>query len=456
MPLKIIFAFSLLIFLVIPSHSATNTIHPLAEKTIEDLKEIHKILLEKSYLTNPAYEQWLNTGFEKSLEMAKKVNSHGGYTAVLSFYLAGFKKDHLQIRFLSKNSPAEWPGFLVGKINKNYEVISSNSKLKTDTPPLGAKLINCDGKSPQELLQLNVYPFYAIAYESDSELFTPLIFLDRQNPWFYRPKKCLFHIERQYKEYTLSWFPETFDRGQFRGKPLMDYLYEKSNDFDVSEFGKNTLWVSIPTFMPPIDSEAYKKSPYAQMIAKQNGWDNPEAVNKKVRIDKALQNLKNKKIIVLDVRGNTGGTLLEGWRLLENIYGEQYSSNIFNEIPVPLSSVKAKVFVLTDNRCASACWAFVGWAKKFNIIHVGRPTHSFDMCGDPYGVPLPSGFAQLIIPSSCNDEETLRLTKEGKPFIPTYFFDGDIRDTQNIQKWLLSLLPHIPSPQPVRYKIIKQ
>lgn len=73
------------------------------------------------------------------------------------------------------------------------------------------------------------------------------------------------------------------------------------------------------------------------------------------------------------------------------------------------------------------------------MVHIGKPTSSFDGCSCFNSEKLPSGLGILNVPD-CSEAEVILHP----PHMPEYVFDGDISDTKAIQAWVLKLAETTP------------
>jgi len=131
-------------------------------------------------------------------------------------------------------------------------------------------------------------------------------------------------------------------------------------------------------------------------------WGGKDLVSK---FDQALEQFKNSKGVVIDVRGNGGGSdqmadevngrltekaivsSIDFWRKAGS---DQYQKTIGWVKPRGPWTYKGRLAVLIDEGCASACEHFVSGIEAMgNVLLVGRPTNGAG--GGPTGVSLPDG-----------------------------------------------------------------
>ena len=102
----------------------------------------------------------------------------------------------------------------------------------------------------------------------------------------------------------------------------------------------------------------------------------------------------------------------------------------------PQSPVHARVYVLTDYGCASACLSFVDEMMRFpGVRQIGTETFIHRRSGGvadrwtffPVG-PASSGWGRMLREN--------RKRGEDQPWVPTYKFDGNIEDSMAVERWV--------------------
>jgi hypothetical protein len=105
----------------------------------------------------------------------------------------------------------------------------------------------------------------------------------------------------------------------------------------------------------------------------------------------------------------------------------------------PSNPVRARVYVLTDYGCGSACIAFVDEMMRFpGVTLIGAETHVDRRSGGyPGGVELPSGLVVVRMGRMVR-EGRARGENEAWAPAPDNRFPGDISDTEGVKRWILS------------------
>jgi hypothetical protein len=183
--------------------------------TAQDLTAIHDILRDNSPAMvvkrdSAHFRSWLDEGLRQARSKLPQVRDAKGYYYVVRYYVAGFRDSHIQFgpnRQSGVNlSGYAWPGFMLGYRNGGYEVAFRASDA-SDAPPPGARLLGCDGKGAEALVQAHDL------YDGDFRLASVRaaravdLMMERGNPFISHPNVCRFRIGGETKTYRLGWRP---------------------------------------------------------------------------------------------------------------------------------------------------------------------------------------------------------------------------------------------------------
>jgi hypothetical protein len=421
---------------------------------------------------------------------AEKVADFAGYRAALQRYAEAFADAHLRIRMDLQPARLAWPRFLMRYQNGRYVVVESQAQ----GVAAGAPVTACDGKPIEAMVAERASPLARAAggedgsplLESGRDAVARGLFVDAKDPFVSRPARCQIGDA----DVDLAWAP--IPAGQF-ARLSAPYDLMRDPATGITAFGRNGVRVRMATFGPGTVEQA--KEFHA--------------------IIDAAPTLRDKDIVVFDVRGNGGGSYNWFTAFLEAFYGADYADHyatarlkitpVFIDPPgggsrpqtaasaprppradpldtppdramdallakgysprpaaggttvyaatlgalpaaalrpAPPNPVKAKVFVLTDYNCASACISFVDELRRIpGVVQVGRETAVDSRTGTPLNYPLPSGNGELTVPS---------LVREGRergdniPWRPQVRFEGDIADTAAVLAWIEALARKTP------------
>jgi len=468
----------------------------LAER---DLRRMEQVIREDHPgpvdVSNPQFRPLLTKSFEQALERARKVNSFSGYTALLRWFTGRFEDDQLQVTASVQPANIEWPGFTVTNRAGRYIVQNPGRPRPSDGLPFdGSNLVSCDGIQPDEWVKNRVIPYQqsVAALEADRIRNAPWIFLDEGNPYFARPKSCIFESRGRPRELRLVWRTIPFQQGVDTARKAA--YGATALVTGTRNFGASGTWISLPSFAPQTDQDI---SSLRQIVNNGPGY-------------------RDKDVIVLDLRRNSSGNSFWGLLLLRAMYGEEFADKYAREykhverefrvsagnidfykndrlrrnarefgeksdpytdlariseamerankeglttlrepsmesrdrtIPDASSNtpnpVKGRVYVVTDGRCSDACLRFLDEILRFpNVTHVGLPTRGDTVYGYAKTIRLPSGISTLSCPTMIR---RARSRQPNAPYTPAYRFDGDIGDTIVLESWLSELVKKPPA-----------
>lgn len=298
---KIILTLALGISVIFSEECPKNEWAALAQEdlkaTREFIKNCHPAFVDKE-ASHISFHQWLEEGYVQSLELADRASSFGEYRDSLAFYIAGFRDGHLSIN-THQNEPLLWPGFLISYRDGKY-FINSESLI-----PNGAEVIMVNNKSPELLMRSNLFPYVNDdpSLESSWIRLAPFLLIDNSRAWAEKIKTVTYRFNGIEQTHKLEW-TEIDQEAVARYTQLA--AYGLSPQFSIHEFGDEGIWVSIPTFN--IQREGVK-----------------EAL---LEIIDRLPGFRDKKSIVFDLRGNTGGGSHWVVEILCALYGKDYLSSV--------------------------------------------------------------------------------------------------------------------------------
>jgi hypothetical protein len=101
----------------------------------------------------------------------------------------------------------------------------------------------------------------------------------------------------------------------------------------------------------------------------------------------------------------------------------------------PKSLATARVYLLTDYGCASACISFVDEMRRFpGVTQIGMETHIDRRSGGwPEAFDLPSGLAVVRMGRLVREG---RKRGENETWVPAVRYNGDIADTEAVKRWV--------------------
>lgn len=455
----------------------------------EDVTALHAIIMDSHPgpydALNPGFRARTEAGLALALERAETTTDAGGWWWALRAYVASFDDGHVQMSLKDQSGgfPTRWPGFLTGYRGAD-QIVLTRDEADANTPPLGAKLIDCDGVPATELAEQRIGAFRGRWFlESQHVSLGDWEFMSASNPWIPEMRTCRFEADGQTRDWTLNWRPITSADLAPRRQAVSgrgDYR------FGLTALDDGGLWLSTPSFNgnPGSDAHAALTPLMEELKARQ-------------------AELRAAPYVVLDLRGNGGGSSHWSQLIAQALWGDDWmaahdlppieaiewrasednlktlqsyvdewtaagesadrigwaqeivdgmtaaraegspywrdavqTAPVTEQGPAPTQLVHGPVYVLTDAGCGSACLDAVDLWKAAGAIQIGRETSADTVYMDVRGGLLPSELVYYAIPM-----KVWRGRQRGnnEPQMPRYVFDGDMTDSAAVQAWVRTL-----------------
>jgi hypothetical protein len=416
---------------------------------------------------------------------AAQVRDYPGYVATLRGYAASFDDGHVQIGFADGLAlKLQWPGFLTGFDGAGRQLVRTRVD---DAPvPLGATLIDCDGRPAARLAEELVGGFRGRwALSSQRMLAGGRLFIDAGNPFVTRPARCRFDVGGTVRSVALAW------------RPLPDAEFE------------TRLNATAPRVRPPIGARVLADGTRWFAMSSFDGdpaGDTAKALRPMIAgmtSDRAA--IAAAPSVVLDLRGNGGGSSDWAYQIADVLWGKaavaalpdrsesvewraspdnlatlegyrrQFSAPdaspearrwaekvatgvgaavkagkpLWREVDEPEPATAAKpattarpapirgpIYVVTDWGCGSACLDAVDLWKALGAVQIGQETNADTLYMDIRQDPLPSRLATIAVPM-----KVYRGRERGSnvPQVPAYRYTGDMTDTAALEAWITTL-----------------
>jgi hypothetical protein len=441
------------------------------------LKDNHPAALTE--VGDRSFASRLDAAYSKALQRSTTVASLAGYAATMAEFAHGLGDAHIQSGMTAQPRAVDWPGFVVEKRGKEW-LVGNDDPAVTGSALAGAVILNCDGRTPQELAG-EILPFHAnIGVESNVIVNAGWLLIDDGNPFLTRPAKCSFSQGGAQLTLPLNWTRIAYER--LRSK----YWKPAYGDagFQVRPVGDG-YWIGLRSL------SASAQAVIDATVAK-------------------IETIRAARYVLLDLRGNGGGDDAYGRALADVLYGKgtvndvlgpedntsgctsafrasagnrdylakaavQFEkegdttgardySDAVKAISAAMSQGKAltgpvtctskpvkhaslsrpliqiPVLVLTDVACFSSCINTVDFFRRLGAVQIGQTTDADTHYSEVRAERLPSQLSsfttlQAIMPDMPHDIG---------PFVPQFEYQADIADSAALEKWVTeTVLPKI-------------
>jgi hypothetical protein len=237
------------------------------------------------------FQRRLENAHTLALKRARTVTSYQGYL----FALAGFATDmgdkHIWSRPTFVVNLPRWAGIIVSKRGDAW--IATDTEADQSTV-LGASLISCDGEAVQDLARKNIGGFHAVWSVGAQQIQNaPWLLIDEGNPFITRPKACVFEHNSRRETVTLNWV-------RIKRESLLPRV-QKAIGAGAAGFGVRRVgqgyWIALQDLL----------SDHARAVVK--------------AVEEQKMTLREAPYVVLDLRGNRGGSSVMGRQIAASLLG---------------------------------------------------------------------------------------------------------------------------------------
>lgn len=442
-----------------------------------------------NYKSGPDWERLRTDALKTGRLDATRVRNFGGYRAVITHYLAAFQDPHLSAYFQVSAVGWQWPGFTLKYAGGRYLVDLSNRKDVIS----GAEASTCDGRPVVSWID-GLTEFYGgpRGRETTRATIAQQFMIDSGNPLYSLPKSCVIGN----KEVALTW-AQTPDGVSVNVPTRSGESPSTLRDgtLKIEDFGKDGAWVRLGTMLPTTqaDAAAFRQvidgapalrskrdiiidvrgnrggnynwfmaflrslygQPYADYYARARLEIAPAMITPPGEGPVANAGFTGETLAIdvpadppLKMDSPKSSILPSGAQLVQFVAP---IASITYPSKAPPSENKARVYVLADFGCASACLSFLDEMMRFpGVTLVGSETHIDRRAGGfPLGYATPSGLTVVRMGRMVREG---RRRGENEAWVPgpQYRYPGDIADTVGVKAWLIStVLPQDARPAAV-------
>jgi hypothetical protein len=263
---------------------------------VQDVEAAYRLLRDNHpgaapELYDVGFQRRLNVAHALALKRARTVSSYQGYLFVLAGFATDMGDKHIWSRPTFVINLPRWAGIIVSKRGDAWIVTDTDGDRSA---VLGSTLISCDGEAVQDLARKNVGGFRAVwSVGAQQVQNAPWLLVDEGNPFIRRPKTCVFEHNAQRKTVILDWVRIKRDILLPR---MLKAIGVGAAGFGVRRVGEG-YWIALQDLQS----------------------DQARAVMKAVEEQKTA--LREAPYVVLDLRGNRGGSSLMGRQIAASLLG---------------------------------------------------------------------------------------------------------------------------------------
>ena len=270
-----------------------------SQQTEADLRELEHLMriryIYGVYAGHPGYPNYfsvLEDAQRRAHIEALAVESPLDYQYVIRHFLASFDDPHIWIDFVTSPTTYQWPGFLLVYRGHQYSVAGSEEQEG------GSRIEGCDGGTDADLIQRVADISRGGAYdESEKAWYAVAAMAFTHTRYQSPPKVCRIGG----RDVTLHWRDISTEELRARQAPLRP-KYEDA--FSIRPFaGEDGAWVRLPSF----EVHGEQAAAFTRVIAE-------------------APSLRDKKLIVIDLRANGGGPYQWFMGFLRSLYGEAFTN----------------------------------------------------------------------------------------------------------------------------------
>jgi hypothetical protein len=266
--------------------------------TVQDVEAAYRLLRDNHPGAAPelhdlAFQQRLNNAHTLALKRAGTVSSYQGYLFVLAGFATDMGDKHIWSRPTFVVNLPRWAGIIVSKRGDAWIVTDTEGDRSASLG--GASLISCDGEAVQDLARKNLGGFHAVWSIGAQQIQNaPWLLIDEGNPFITRPKVCVFEHNAKRQAVTLDWV-------RIKRENLLPRM-QKAIGAGAAGFGVRRVgegyWIALQDLL----------SDQARGVVK--------------AVDEQKTALRESAFVVLDLRGNRGGSSVMGRQIAASLLGE--------------------------------------------------------------------------------------------------------------------------------------
>lgn len=281
------------------------------DAAVRDLEAARDLLASQTPIPydteHPAYRAWLERGYTSARALAEQAIDAQGHFYAIAYFMHGFGDPHIAADPLTELPEPMWPGFIAASRDGAVVVVHREAD-DPSLPPVGAQILDCDGRALSTLVEERLHPFVINPrVELDRRRAATRLFVERGIPGAPAPKTCRFQVGGA----------ERTDELRYRTLPLpADSFWTAFEDafagaharWGIEETARGVYWVGIPSFMSGSDAS----DKLASLLAE---------------ITRRAPEMRAGRAIVIDIRGNGGGNSAWADRIAEALFSKAITAD---------------------------------------------------------------------------------------------------------------------------------
>jgi hypothetical protein len=273
---------------------------------VADVNEAYQAFVENHpgmYDTaNPSFPATLTEARDQALTAAAQAENKAGYERSLAIFSSVLSDGHAQVGLPNNQGGTQqlirhWPGFTALWRPDGLFVVTP----EPDAPLANTAIVACDGLEIDAFLRDRLRTRYFLANEAGQWWVVPSrLFWAIGEPAADQPRRCTFRTaEGQEIQRDLEWRPASpEDRSFYSGK-----VFPVAEPIGLHEPRPGVFVIGLGDFQPDEAARAAYAQLYAQVAARRD-------------------DLRQARAVVLDLRGNQGGSSQWSYDLAEIIWGK--------------------------------------------------------------------------------------------------------------------------------------
>jgi Peptidase family S41 len=352
-----------------------------------DVEAAHKLLSDNHPAATPEakdpfFPDALKKAYADARARAAKATNFPGYVATLGAFANAMGDGHIWSHPLYVPNTIEWTGLMTVKRGPNW-VVASEDKDIVGEDVTGARIISCNGIPVDDFARDTLGRYQRVwSVEAMRVLAAPRLLVDEGNPFVTRASACVVEKDGAQHAITLHW--KKISRAAFVAS--ITGVTGKAG-YGVRQVGSGT-WIAIEQL-----------GPKAQAV---------------IDAAKAQQEqLRNAPYVVLDMRGNGGGSDDYGRQLATILYGRSYAvahigegeeeegstacSSVWRASPENIKAVDAAAHMLAET---GETVAAKGYGDGVVAMRAALRNHhnltGSPVCTPPQNTPAATGATSLM------------------------------------------------------------